>query len=246
MEIYVAVCDDEENIAYELERTLETIFSKLNVTHEIDVFFTGEELCRKMERRAHYNLIFLDISLAQNAINGVEAGKLIREAYGNNTVSIVYISWEMKYAMQLFDVRPFDFLIKPLTFNEIEKVIMTYIKVTERITGGFTYKAGHNTHKVSIKDIIYVESIKRKLILHFADGSRKVFYGKLKEIYQKQLQGFDFLFIHASYAVNYDYITAIKYNELFLVNNGIPLPISRNRRKEVSEAYCKILERRRV
>jgi DNA-binding LytR/AlgR family response regulator len=54
-----------------------------------------------------------------------------------------------------------------------------------------------------------------------ADGKKEEFYGTLKEIFTEQLQRFDFLLIHASYAVNYDYIAAIKYGEVVLTTGGV-------------------------
>lgn len=246
MTIFIAICDDEKGIGAELENFLMEILVKFNVKFEIDVYFTGEELCNKMENGAHYNLVFLDIEFTKNAINGVEAGRFIREVHHNNMVSIVYISWEMKHAMKLFDIRPLHFLIKPLNYGKIEQVVKTYLEISRTSLGDFTYKIGHDIFKVQIKDIVYLESAKRKLILHLADGRQEEFYGTLKDIYQEQLQMFDFLFIHASYAVNYDYITSIKYNELFLINDVKSLPISQHKKKEVREAYYAIMERRMV
>ena len=246
MVLFVAICDDEKRIGTELENALIDIFSKLNIKYEIDIYFTGEELCAKMERGAHYNLIFLDIEFAKNAINGVEVGRHIREEHCNHMVSIVYISWEMKYCMQLFDIRPLNFLIKPLDYEKVGQVINTYLSISGLWSGDFTYKAGHDTYKVYIKDIVYIQSVKRKLILHLADGRKEEFYGTLKEVYQEQLQRFDFLFIHAAYAVNYDYIAAVKYDELILSNSVASLPISQPRRKEVREAYYNIMEKRRL
>jgi DNA-binding LytR/AlgR family response regulator len=99
---------------------------------------------------------------------------------------------------------------------------------------------------VQIKDIVYLESTKRKITLHLTDGRKTEFYGTLKEIYQQQLQKFDFLLIHASFAVNYDYISALKYDEVVLADGVTTLPVSRNKRNEVREAYYAIVERRRV
>jgi len=246
MALFIAICDDEKRICAELENVLINILCKHNIKHEIDVYFTGEELCAKMETGAHYNLIFLDIEFAQNAINGVDVGKHIREAYRNNMVSIVYISWEMKYSMQLFDIRPFNFLIKPLDYKKVEQVIKTYLSISGLWLRDFTYKIGHDIYKVYIKDIVFVQSVKRKLVLHLANGKQEEFYGTLKEIFQEQLQKYDFLFIHAAYAVNYDYIAAIKFDELILTNSETPLPISQPRRKEVRKAYYNIMEKRRV
>ena len=244
--VYVAICDDETKIGAELERTLIGIFNRLKVECEIDVFFAGDELRRKMEAGMHYDLIFLDIEFAKDGINGVEVGRLIRDTHHNHMVSIVYISWEKNYAMQLFEIRPMDFLIKPLEYEKVEQAIRTYLKIAGLWSGAFTYKKGHNICKIHTKNIIYLESSDRKLILHLADGRKEEFYGSLKEAYNEQLHRFDFLFIHASYVVNYDYIAAVKYNQLFLTESQIPLPISPNRRSDIRERYYEIMKKRRV
>jgi len=196
-----------------------------------------------MESGTVYHLIFLDIAFAKGAINGVEVGRLIRNAHHNNLVSIVFISWEMKYSMQLFDIRPLNFLIKPL---DAKKVIKTYLQITQTRRGDFSYKIGHNTFKTQVKDIIYMKSDWRKVTMFLTDGSTVDFYGNLKEIYGQQLQQFDFIPTHASYLVNYDYITGITADKLELTTGAEPLPISKTKSKDVWEAYVAIMDKRRV
>ena len=244
--VKVAICDDEIKIGADLECTLIDIFERLNVKHEIDVFLGGTEFVRHLEAGTYYDLIFLDIEFAKEEINGVEAGRLIRNAFQNNTTSIVFISWEMKYAMQLFEIRPINFLVKPLELDKIEHTVRTYLNIAGLWAGVFVYKKGHDTVKVQVKNIIYIESRDRKLILHLSDGREEEFYGSLKEIYEEQLKKFDFLFIHASYVVNYEYVASMKYNQLFLMNSITPLPISQNKRDAVRENYYEIMKRRRV
>jgi DNA-binding LytR/AlgR family response regulator len=244
--VRVAVCDDEVKTGADLERALINIFRNMQVEHDIDVFLTGEELCRRMNDGAHYDLIFLDIEFAKNEINGIELGRFIRESQQNNMVSIVYISREREYAFQLFEIRPFNFLIKPLEQDAIEKTVRSYLKIAGLWSEEFSYTVGRDICKVKIKDIIYLESRDRKIIIYFANGKTDEFYGSIKEVYQKQLKKFDFLFIHASYVVNFDYISAISYSELFLTDGKTPLPISRGRRNEIREIYFTIMKRRRV
>jgi len=246
MVLFVAICDDEKRISAELERHLIKIFGDRNIKYKIDVYFSGVELCKKMEEGIHYDLLFLDIEFAKGEINGVQVGSIIRGAQQNNSVSIVYISWEKKYSLQLFDIQPLNFLIKPLKFEKVEQVMKRYLDIAKLQSGHFTYKIGHDSYKVQIKDIIYVESLDRKLILHLADGRQEKFYGSLKEEYTEQLQRFDFLFIHASFAVNYDYVKLHRYKEVALANADITLPISQDRRKAVREAYYNITERRKT
>ena len=244
--ILVAVCDDELKIGAELEGALINIFGKRSIKYEIDVFYTGEELCKEMETGKHYDLIFLDIEFAQTEMNGVDVGRFIRDVHHNYLASIVYISWEKKYALQLFEIQPLNFLIKPLKEEKIDEVIDKYLKITGLWSGVFTYKIGHDTFKAQVKDIIYLESYDRKLVLHLADGSKDEFYGSLKNEYEEQLRKFDFLFIHNAYVVNYDYVAALKFNQVSLVDSGVSLPISKHRRNEVRENYYEIMKRRMV
>jgi len=256
--IHIAICDDETKIGAELEDALAEIFGKLNITYDIDVFFCCGEFYKKIETGTHYDLIFLDIEFVQgNATGagrspngellahatGIEVGRLIRDTLQNHLSSIVYISWEKKYALQLFDIQPLNFIVKPLRHEKIEEIVRKYLKIAGLWSGEFTYKIGHDTFKAQVKDIVYLESYDRKLVLHLAGGKQEEFYGSIKEAYE-QLKRFDFLFIHKSYVVNYDYITALKFNQVSLIGSQMPIPISKHRQTEVRERYYEIMKRR--
>ena len=240
----IAICDDETEVGAFLERTLIDILNKLKMNANIQIFLTGESLYNKIESSEYYDLIFLDIEFSKNEINGVEVGRLIRDTCNNNTTQIVYISWEKSYSMQLFEVRPMDFLIKPLNFTQIDKTIKTYLRITRSNFDTLTYKKGRDTFDIQIKDIMYLENSKRKIIIYLSNGTQEDFYGSLNDVYSQQLKSLDFLFPHASFAVNYDYITAIKHN-LLLIDNLISVPIAQSKRTDVKKKYLSIMKRRR-
>jgi DNA-binding LytR/AlgR family response regulator len=242
--IHIAICDDETNIGAELESALIDILGKLNVKHKIDMFFSGKQLYQIMESGEYYDLIFLDIVFTKCELNGVEVGRLIRDVHQNCLVSIVYISWEKRYAMQLFDIQPLNFLVKPLEYEKIEEVLRKYMKIAGFWSGAFSYKIGHDMHKVQVKDIIYIESCDRKLIMRLSGGRQEEFYGSLKEAYNEQLKQFDFLYIHNAYVVNYDYVMALKFDKAVLADSKTLLPISKHKRNEVRERYYEIVKRR--
>jgi DNA-binding LytR/AlgR family response regulator len=149
----------------------------------------------------------------------------------------------MKYAMELFDVRPWHFLIKPLDSVKIEQIVRTYLSLQRDFSESFTYKRGHTMHKVPLKDIMFIESVRQKLILYLSNSTCESFYGSLKTAYETQLEQYDFLLLHASFVVNFDFIAKIKGNALTLLN-GSTLPISHHRRKDISAQYLAIIERR--
>jgi len=242
----IAICDDETTIGADLERALFVVLEKTQIEHSVDIFFTGEDLCRHMENGAYYDLIFLDIEFAKNEINGVEVGRFIRDAQQNDLVSIVYMSRVRDYAFDLFEVRPLNFLLKPLEHDLVEKTVRTYLKIAGLWSGEFSYNIGRDTFKVNVRDIVYIESRDKKLVLYFSNRRTAEFYGALKEVYHEQLRKYDFLFVHAAYVINFDYITSIRYDRVYLAGNEIPIPISQGRRNEIRERYCEIIKRRRV
>ncbi|MCL1885015.1 MAG: LytTR family DNA-binding domain-containing protein [Defluviitaleaceae bacterium] len=244
--VNIAVCDDEIKVCESLEQFLTEIFDKLNIPLRLDIFHSGKTLCDKIEAEEHYDLVFLDIEFANDEISGVDVGQTIRNAYNNNSMQIVYISWEKGYSMQLFQIRPLDFLLKPLEFFEVEETIKTYLRITGLNSGVLAYKKGHDNFEIRIKDIVYLENSKRKVIIHLANGTNEEFYGSLKDVYNEQLKEFDFLFTHASFAVNYDYITVVKHNQLLVTDALIPIPIAPNKKLYVKKKYLSIIRRRRL
>jgi DNA-binding LytR/AlgR family response regulator len=240
--VKVVICDDEKEICAKLESSLISIFAEMKMKCDISVFYAGQELCRKIEAGASYELFFLDIEFANSEINGVETGKLIRDSH--KTVSIVYISWEKSYAMQLFDIRPLNFLLKPLAYEKIKQVAETYVKLSGFSAGEFVYKKGHGMFKIPIKDIMYLESQGRKIIIHMENGEQEEFYGSLKSVYNEQLVSFDFLFIHSAFVVNYDYVAETKYSQLYICGKQDFLPIGQSRRNEIRERYLSIMKGR--
>ena len=85
--------------------------------------------------------------------------------------------------MELFNIQPFYFLIKPLESRAIEDVINKYLKVAGLWSGEFSDKIGHDNFKVPINKIVYLESRDRKLVIHLSNGNKAEIYGSIKAAY---------------------------------------------------------------
>jgi DNA-binding LytR/AlgR family response regulator len=236
--IKIAICDDEKSVCAELEKLLlkigQTIFEQI----EIDVFFSGEELYNYMSNKNHFDIIFLDIELG--ILNGVDVGTKIRNELSDDNIQIIYISSKESYAMQLFKIRPLDFIIKPVTYKKILVVLRIALTLIKKNGIFFDYSVSYETHKLPIKDIMYFESNKRKINI-ITSTEIKSFYGNLNSTYEKVKQ-FNFMYIHKSYLVNYDYVTTFEYDKLTLINNKV-LPISQANRKQIREMNLQILKK---
>lgn len=227
----IAICDDDIQLCIELENLL----IECNDKFDIDVFFTGEELCRVLETGQTYDLLFLDIEL--KSLDGISVGKFIRDTLNNNYLQIVYISSKKSYAMDLFEIRPMHFLIKPLDDVKIKAVVCKAMELLDKGNTFFRYQKSNIIFKKMLKEIKYYSSSGRKVLIHTADDECDEIYGKLDDIH-KQI-GASFIRIHKSYLVNYDHIAKLQYDQVELFNGEV-LPISQSRRNQVRALVLKI------
>jgi DNA-binding LytR/AlgR family response regulator len=240
MTLHIAVCDDAERVGFQVEGLIEKICGKMKIKTEIDVYFSCEGLYAKLEEGKCYDLIFLDIEFKE--INGIEIGAKIRSKLNDEFTQIVYISGKSEYALELFDINPLNFLVKPLDYEKLEKVIKKYLKLEGFWEDTFYYKIGHDSFKIKLKDLKYLEGNGKRIILHLKDKKEEI-YNSLSNVYSSQLVKYDFLYIHKSYIVNYDYISVCEYTKIVL-SDGMELPIGQGRRKEIRRNQIEMRKKR--
>lgn len=238
--IKIAICDDHNIICSQIEEIILNYSKKISCKIEIDVFYSGEKLIEAMNNGENYDLIFLDIEL--ELLNGVQAARIIRDEIKNERTQIIFISGNDSYALELFEVRPLNFLIKPLSTEKIEATINKAIKLIKTNNQFFEFSFSKYTYKVLYSDILYFESEGKKVNIITTSG-RYEFYAKLQNI-EKSLKESDFLNIHKSYLINY--IHVIEYNyEYVVMSNGIKLAISQQNRKDIRNSLLSRKQRRK-
>ena len=216
MKIYqIGICDDEISTAAKLETMVYDFFAKLRYVVEVTVWYSGEDFCRSIEAGKEYDILFLDIELPN--MSGVGVGKYIREKKNNHGMQIVYISSKTNYAMELFQVHPYDFLVKPIekeiVFNTLNKLLMID-KMDERF---FSYQINRMERKVMLGKIMYFFSSNKHIGLALSDGTSESFMGKLKDIEDKLPM--QFVRAAQSFIVNLKYVKSYRFDKVVMENN---------------------------
>lgn len=231
----IAICDDEQIICSQIENILLDYSKSTGLEIDIIVFYSGEELYKYMELGYSFDLIYLDIEM--EPMNGLEVGKMIRNRMQNHKTDIVYISGKNGYDRQLFDVQPLHFIPKPIKPNKVIEDLKLAMIRADKLGGLFAYKKANESHKVPIKDIIYFESFGRETRI-VTVNHEDIFYGVMQKIFEIVAK-YQFIKIHRSYIVNYNHISTFRYEEV-IMSNGIILPISQARRKEIKDIQLSI------
>lgn len=227
----IAICDDETGTCSEIENRI-LDFARHNALQiETEVFYSGETFYRSVQEDCPFDLVFLDIQLVR--LDGVQVGRQIREQLGNEKISIIYISSKETYAMSLFQVRPLDFLIKPVTEEKVAAALEKFIRLKKADKIEFYFHAGKSLYRFYLEEIRYFACCGKKIQI-YTDSGQKEFYGAMREVW-RQVEGKGFWVIHKSYIVNGSFISVYHYDSVEMTD-GTLLPISQKYRKAMKES----------
>ena len=226
----VAICDDDLRFCEQLKTYIEQFGKEYMIDFYIDIFYSGKNLCRELQQHEEYDIIFLDIVLGDTS--GIDVGNYIRDELQNQNVQIVYISAYSSYAMQLFKIRPMDFLIKPVSKSEVEHLLQVGLEILGNRRKTFLYKVKREVKEIYIADILYFKGKDREIEIVLKD-KKICYYGKLRDVYE-QLEDEGFVFIHKSYLINIRQILDFSYDKVSM-SNGEVLEIAQGRRKRFRE-----------
>ncbi|PRR83472.1 LytR/AlgR family response regulator transcription factor [Clostridium vincentii] len=237
--IKIGICDDMIITTQEIESYILEVSNYYPQKIEIEIFYSGEKFCDRLKEGCYFDIIFMDIEMGK--INGIDAIKKLREK--NQETLIIYISSKQNYFMDLFEVQPFQFILKPINQEEFNrKFELAYEKICKQ-SHCFEFKMGTSIVRIPIKDIICFESCQRAIFMMTKDNSYK-FYMKLSEI-KKELEEHNFLLLHQSYLVNFEYIKEMHYSHAVLLNNQV-INISEKRRKDIRKEYIIMIRRIKI
>lgn len=229
----IAICDDDIVIRKELELIIQDYCEYLQYEYDVSSFCDAETLLKTISTFGNYDIIFLDIRLGR--MNGIEAGKIIRNINHDERTKIIFISAIKDYVFDAFDARPLNYILKPINKDKVERELKKTIDLIEKERGVFIYKSGHNRLSLYLSDIIYFESILRKVRI-ITSSEFTEYYGKMSDLLEMSLH--NFIQIHRSYLINADQVYKYTYTSIKM-KNGHELSISQNKRTEVMESLTR-------
>ena len=168
------------------------------------------------------DLIFLDIEMPN--LSGLD---LISET--NNGAMIIFTTAYQQYALESFQLKVIDYLLKPIGDERfklaMDKVIHIFNDIPSKInqvTKDYLYiKSERQLFKVFFKDIKYIKGLKDYVII-FTQNTKLVTAINIKNILSN-LPSSLFSRISKSYIVNIKHISVIKANSACISDEDIPI-----------------------
>ncbi|RNC65298.1 LytTR family DNA-binding domain-containing protein [Proteiniphilum sp. X52] len=174
------------------------------------------------------DLIFLDIQMPR--VNGMELARLVPPE-----TKIVFITAFKEYALEGYRVNAFDYLLKPVSFDEflvtckkaqdwfdaVTKTGPTRKNVPE--TDVIFVKSDQQIIPIPLKDILYIEGLRDYIKIYTVNRSRPhVILESMKNM-EKMLPAHLFIRVHRSFIVQKNKIESLNRNRLMVPNREIPI-----------------------
>lgn len=225
--ITVAVVEDDPRDLQTLLDYIRRASAEAGVEVDVLPFHSGEDFLDRYP--AGCDVAFLDIDMP--GLNGVATARAVRAT--DQRVAIVFVTNMYQFALEGYEVRALDFLVKPVRFQSFTAAFRRALDAvrTQRPTY-VELDFDKDRRLVEVGSILYAETKGKKLVVHTRHGDEPC-NGPLKEL-ERRLGDAGFAYPHQSYLVNLRHVEHVGATEVVVA--GVELPLSRYKRRDFVQA----------
>ncbi len=186
--------------------------------------------------RQSVDLVFLDINMP--GLSGLSFARSL-----NKDIRVIFTTAHREYAIEGFELRALDYLLKPISFERFFEAVNRYFEIAKsparvvhttenaETEKSFFVKADRKMIRVVLDEVTYIESLKDYLKIHTKEGV--VITRETISNIEARLPRSKFMRIHRSYIVAIEAISS--YTHEYIEVADMMLPISRSYKQEISE-----------
>lgn len=240
MTVLNCIAVDDEPLALKLVETFieQTPFLQLSCSCDNAV----EALSLIREKQP--DIVFLDINMPN--LSGMELARLLQEQ-SPPIPKIIFTTAYNHYAIEGYKVNAVDYLLKPFSYEEFLRASNKVLQTTEESSNHYQHiatdddffflKVEYQWVRISLKDVLYIESLKDYVKVHLLDSDKTVLSLISLKALEEKLPSAKFMRIHRSFIVSLDKINSISKNSIFIGKTEITVG------EQYKEAFKTIVDR---
>lgn len=234
MNIYI--CEDD---SVSMERLLNYINIFVERCHikncEIKLFDDGRDLLADAGQK---DIVFLDIEMPN--LNGIYIGQELAKS-DKNTIIIIVTSYT-EYLDEAMKFHVFRYLSKPIDKQRLFRNMKDAMQLYANITATLPIETKDGVHTILTNQIVFVEAIARKIIIHTVDGD----YNSIQNMqyWLDKLPSGVFFQSHRSFIVNFAHVSNFDHSVIRLYNDQFTAYLTRRKYTSFKNAYLLYLETR--
>lgn len=236
LELNIAVVDDTLSDRLRLKSFIQSWFALSNrKPGGIITCSSGEEFLKCFEPKI-FQIVFMDIIM--NTLNGVETAMKIRAE--DTELLIVFMTTSREYAFDAFPVHPFDYVLKPYSKKDVDRVLNEAVRVLSAEEPSVTVKVSHSEYTIPVRLISSAVSRGHYVEINLADGKCLLSSMTFREAEKIFTDDSRFLLCNRGIIVNMSQIAA-QENGVFIMKNGTRYPIRVNGQSKIKAAFYQYL-----
>lgn len=168
--------------------------------------------------------------------DGLEIAREFRKK--NETACLIFVTNLADMAIRGYEVDALDFVVKPIEYGDFKYRMEKAIKrATAKSDDYIMVLNGRSLIKVSVGNIMYVETIYHRVVYHTVTGEIEE-WSSMREA-EKKLLKYGFTRCNSGYLVNLRFVEAVRGNFVYI--GGSSLMISRSRKAGLLKDMMKYL-----
>jgi len=230
----IAICEDTKTDALYLRKALERYLNNSQLIAEIDLFESGEAFFAAF-KPGKYQIVFMDIFMAENGMNGMDTAKKLKAA--DEHAVVIFTTTTTEYGIEGYNVSVY-YIVKPVEYNDLVNAMGKCRHLLERHALSIEITVNRRPLTIRLRDICYVEALQRTCV--FATKMGEFTSARAFEGLELELGGLPFLRCHRSYIVNLNHVETLE-NRDFILKNGERVPISKRSLAEIRAVFRSFL-----
>lgn len=227
----IAICDDTKTDAEHVYRLIRQYEKEKSIEIECRIFNSYEEMS---EQKESFDVYVLDYQMP--GMNGMEFARMIREKYADSK-TVIFVTSFPEIVYEAFEVRAHRFLLKPVDKDKFFEALDSCFKASS-VNKKTIIKTDGKTELIDLSDIIYFESSRNNLIIHFKSNSNTITWRKTITDAEKEFGKFGFFRIHRYYLINLNMVKSFEKSGAQMINNDY-LTISPKKYPDFCASYIR-------
>lgn len=230
----IAICDDDLLFIEHLTSYIKDFFKHNHLNYpEIVSFHSGEALLADTLPK---DIVFLDVEMP--GLSGISTGAELKRA--NKNVIIFIVTAYAEYLDDAMRFHVFRYLSKPLEKQRLFRNMKEALHVYSISSRKIPIETKNGVYTIYTSDIVFVESLNKKTIVHTRNADYESIYPIMKwiEILPKNC----FFQSHRSFIVNFNHISDFDHSLIHLCGNQFSAYLTRRKYTEFKSAYLLYLE----
>lgn len=237
--LHIAICDDQADQIQKIREASEKYFQNRKEHVDYQTFENAFAFIEAVDKGDFFDIVLLDMCMP--GILGTDVARELQDHHSR--AEIIFLSTSDEFAVEAFEVKATDYLLKPFTQAQFSKAMdraIAYIrqrnsaKVIFRLVGG-------GVRVEEIAQILFLESHGHVLEVYLADGSTletRKSGQEMKTDLDKLAPG-QFVSPNKGYLVNLSAIHMIKTD--YVEIQGHQIPLGKRKYRDFQEQYFQFM-----